>query len=219
MKYCSDYTLHSFVKEFVSSLKKENECREPNGVKFNIPFLISTLCQSFNNDESLYKQFISDLKECSYYDIYIDDLRPTYKTTCTAIVCFHNDVCEDDYGYTEELNFQYEITFSSSERYYQYCECTPDDPDYREDKHCCGHGCDWDAPNFTMRKSLLVSSQTWDGDEHDYWDFEDKFYADDKEENEKKLISERECEIRNFKETIKNAQKKLKELEKNLENL
>lgn len=64
-----------------------------------------------------------------------------------------------------------------------------------------------------MRKSLLVSSQTWDGDEHDYWDFEDKFYADDKEENEKKLLAEREYKIKNLKETIENAQKKLKELE------
>ena len=51
MKYCNDNTLHSFVKQLVFSLKKENECREPNGIKFDIPFLISTLCQSFNNDE------------------------------------------------------------------------------------------------------------------------------------------------------------------------
>lgn len=213
MKYCNDNTLHSFVKDLVLSLKKENECREPNGIKFNIPFLISTLCQSFNNDESLYKQFISDLKECDDYDICIDDLRPTYQNTCTVIVSFYNDNNEDGYGYPEELNFQYEITFSFSERYYQYCDCTPDDPDYREDKKCCGHGCDWDAPKFEMRKNLLVSSQTWVGDEHDYWNFEDWFYANDNEENQKKLIAEKEDKIRNLKETIENAQKKLKELE------
>lgn len=213
MKYCNNNTLHSFIKELVFSLKKENESREPNGAKFNIPFLISTLCQSFNNDESSYKQFISDLKECDNYDIYIDDLRPTYQNTCTVIVNFYNDNNEDGYGYPEELNFQYEITFSFSQRYCQYCECNPDDPDYREDKHCCGHGCDWDAPNFTIRKSLLVSSQGWYGDEHDYWDFEDKFYSDDKEEKEKKLLTEREYKIKSLKETIENAQRELKELE------
>lgn len=53
----------------------------------------------------------------------------------------------------------------------------------------------------------------WSGDEHDYWDFEDKFYANDKEENEKKLLAERECKIRNLKETIESAQKELKKLE------
>lgn len=64
-----------------------------------------------------------------------------------------------------------------------------------------------------MRKSLLVSSQTWNGDEHDYWGFEDKFYSNDKEENEKKLLAEREYKIKNIKETIENAQKELKKLE------
>ena len=36
---------------------------------------------------------------------------------------------------------------------------------------------------------------------------------DDKEENEKKLLAEREYKIKSLKETIENAQKELKELE------
>lgn len=103
--------------------------------------------------------------------------------------------------------------FSYDERNWGYCQCSPGDPDYREDKHCCGHGCDWEAPSVEVRKSFLVSNHSWSGDEHDYWDFEDKFYADDKEENKKKLLAEREYKIKNLKETIENAQKELKKLE------
>ena len=64
-----------------------------------------------------------------------------------------------------------------------------------------------------VRKSFIISEHSWSGDEHDYWDFEDKFYADDKEENEKKLLAEREYKIKSLKETIENAQKELKKLE------
>ena len=63
------------------------------------------------------------------------------------------------------------------------------------------------------KKKFSCIEHPWSGDEHDYWDFEDKFYADDKEENEKKLLAERERKIRNLKETIENAQKELKKLE------
>ena len=103
--------------------------------------------------------------------------------------------------------------FSYDERNLRYCECSPGDLDYREDKHCCGHGCDWEASKIEVRKSILVSRCSWDGDEHDYWDFEDEFYADDKEENEKKKLAEREYKIRELKETIENAQKELEKLE------
>lgn len=113
----------------------------------------------------------------------------------------------------EVLDFEYEIVFDYDERNWGYCECNPSDLDYREDKHCCGHGCDWDAPSIKVRKSFLISEHSWSGDEHDYWDFEDKFYADDKEENEKKLLAEREYKIKSLKETIENAQKELKKLE------
>ena len=64
-----------------------------------------------------------------------------------------------------------------------------------------------------MRKSFIISEHSWSGDEYDYWDFEDKFYANDNEENEKKLLTEREYKIKSLKETIENAQRELKELE------
>lgn len=212
MKYCGNSTLQAFTKMLVDTLKEENECRGANGKKLNIPFLISTLCQSFEKDEILYNQFIFDLETSAYYDILISDSNNDDYEICKANIYFYETSCEEN-DYVNELNYKYEIDFTYWERNYGYCECTSSDPDYREDKQCCGHGCDWDAPRFEMRKSLLVSSQTWDGDEHDYWNFEDKFYANDDEANRKKELIEREYKIKNLKETIENAQKELKKLE------
>ena len=212
MRYCSNSTLQTFTKILVDTLKEENKCRGTNGEKINIPFLISALCQSFEKDESLYNQFIFDLETSAYYDILISDSNNDYYGICKANIYFYETSCEEN-DYVNELNYKYEIDFTYCKRNYGYCECTSSDPDYREDKQCCGHECDWNAPRFEMRKSLLVSSQTWDGDEHDYWNFEDKFYANDDEENRKKELIEREYKIKNLKETIENAQKELKKLE------
>ena len=125
----------------------------------------------------------------------------------------YNETENDNLKCVEEADFRYEITFSYDERNWGYCECSLGDPDYREDKHCCGHGCDWDAPSVEVRKSFLVSNHSWSGDEHDYWDFEETFYDNDKEENEKKMLAERKYKINSLKATIENAQKRLKELE------
>ena len=216
MKYSNNITIQKFIEQLVDALKYENTHREPNGEKLDVPFLISALWQDLIDNYECYDEFCSDLRDCDSYEIVIGE--DNYYI-CKVNVFLYNDTENDNWKCVEESDFRYEITFSYDERNWGYCECSPDDPDYREDKHCCGHGCDWNASSIEVRKSFLVSNHSGSGDEHDYWDFEDKFYADDKEENEKKLLAERECKIRNLKETIENAQKKLKELEKKLENL
>lgn len=136
------------------------------------------------------------IENCDYY-------------ICKANVFLYNE----DWECVEESEFRYEIVFGYDERHWGYCKCSPGDKDYRKDKHCCGHGCDWDAPWIMVRKSFLISEHSWSGDEHDFWDFEDKFYESDNEENERKMKEEREYKIKNLKETIENAQKELEELE------
>lgn len=203
MKYSDNITIQKFIEKLIEALKYENTYRDikPKDKKLDIPFLIAGLWQDLISNYEHYNEFCSDLRDC--YDIVIlDDNYYIYK----VCVNFFNEMME-------VLDFRYEIIFNYDERNWGYCECSPDDPDYREDKHCCGHGCDWDAPSIEVRKSFLVSNHSWSGDEHDYWEFEDKFYADDKEENEKKLLAEREYKIKSLKETIENAQRELKELE------
>ena len=88
-------------------------------------------------------------------------------------------------------SYSYKIEFGKDDRSWGYCTCTNEDQDYREDKDCCGHGCDWTAPTISIKKIISLGNNGWTGDEHDYWDFEDNFYksndelAKGKEEQEK----------------------------------
>ncbi len=200
MKYSDNITIQKFIEQLIDVLKYENTYRTPNGKKIDIPFLVFALWQDLMDNYECYDKFCSDLRDCDNYDIVIGE--DNY-CICKVNVFLYNETENDNWKCVEKADFRYEITFSYDEG----------DPDYREDKHCCGHGWDWDAPSVEVRKSFLVSNHSWSGDEHDYWDFENKFYANDKEENEKKLLAEREYKIRNLKETIENAQKELKKLE------
>ena len=210
MKYSANITIQNFIERLVEVLKCENTYQKLNGIKLDIPFLVSVLWQDLMDNYECYDQFCSDLRDCDNYDIVIGD--DNY-CICKVNVFLYNETENNNWKCAEESDFRYEITFSYDERNWGDCECSPGDQDYREDKHCCGHGCDWEAPSVEVRKSFLVSNHSWSGDEHDYWDFEDKFYESDNEEKQKKLLAEIECKIRNLKETIENAQKKLKELE------
>nr|DAZ45205.1 MAG TPA: hypothetical protein [Caudoviricetes sp.] len=207
MKYSDNITIQKFIEQLIDALKYENECKESYDEKFNIPFLVSSLWEDLTKNYRCYDEFCSDLRNCDDYDIVIHD---SDYYICKVNVIIYNG--SDGWGNLKP-DFEYEITFGYVERNWGYCKCSPWDKDYRKDKHCCGHGCDWDAPWIMVRKSFFVSEHSWSGDEHDFWDFEDKFYANDKEENEKKLLAEREYKIKNLKETIENAQKELKKLE------
>lgn len=208
MKFCGDKVFQKFLDELCEYLKRDNDNKRLYQEKtIDIPFVISALWQDFKDNQDKYSNFLKELNESEYYNFYIDDKKYYYNIRIGI------NIVNKENQNSSNNDWRYELDFSTVSRYWGYCECTPNDPDYREDKGCCGHGCDWDAPKIELRKSFLISRHSWDGDEHDYWDFEDKFYADDKEENHKKLLAERECKIRNLKETIENAQKKLKELE------
>ena len=52
-----------------------------------------------------------------------------------------------------------------------------------------------------------------EGDEHDYWEFEDEFYLSDKELAKKKENEDREREIKELRNRIEMYQKRLAELE------
>ena len=85
--------------------------------------------------------------------------------------------------------------------------------DYREDKHCCGHGCDATFCEFSLHKVLHITSGSWYGDEHDYWEFEDEFYTSDKELADKKAEEDKSRMIEELKNRIEADQKRLDELE------
>lgn len=198
-------------------MKRENENREYHSIKkLNIPFILSSLYQSFSNNPNSYKEFISNLEMYSDYNITIDDPKNEYNGIIDVDINLvrYKDRVESFQNY-DMPNYYYRICFSYDERDLGYCECTPDMEDYREDKKCCGHGCDASFCSFSLHKINNIMSDSWHGDEHDYWDFEDKFYMDDKELADKKNKEETERKIRELQERISSDSKKLAELKSN----
>lgn len=217
MQKLENSTLQGFLERLAEELKNENEDREWDNQSeedkksiFNIPFLISSLWEAFKTERNTYSDFIKCLKKSYDYQINIVEPDNDYYGICKAIIGFH--VSEEVYEGLEE--YQYEIHFLYDQRDWGYCQCTPDMKDFREDKNCCGHGCDWWAPSFEIRKSYIMGNHVWSGDEHDYWEFEDEFYASDKELADKKAEEDKARMIEELRNRIESDQKKLAELER-----
>ena len=212
MKKLQNDTLQKFLENFINELKRENNDREYHETrKLDVPFIISTLYQSFNNNTDKYKEFISDLEKWSDYNVNLDKSRDDYNGIIDVTVVLV-DINNSEYLDVLYSDYDYRFEFSYDTRDYGYCECTPDMPDYREDKHCCGYGCDAHFCQFDLYKVLHITKDTWQGDEHDYWDFEDEFYMSDKELADKKAEEDRLRKIEELKNQIETDSKKLKEL-------
>ena len=216
MQKLENSTLQKFIEKLIEELKREKEYSRLKNNQLDIPFIISAMYQSFKNNTEKYEDFIADLDKYSDYGLYIEDSQNDYNGLIDigiTLVRYIND--ENDYTFTDYDNpdYDYKFTLTYDERHYSYCECTPDMEDYRVDKDCCGHGCDASFCAFELHKILHIIEDAWHGDEHDYWDFEDEFYASDKELGKKKAEEDRAIMIRNLKETIEEATKKLAELE------
>lgn len=213
MQKLENNTLQNFLERFIDTLKDENENNFDLGEENNdldIPFIVSSLYQSFKNDTSDYTEFISDLEHYPDYGICVEESRNDYSGIIDAYIYLSEYKSDDE----EDMpNYDYLLSFTYDFRDYGYCECTPDMEGYREDKKCCGHGCDAAFCEFLLQKISYIKRYSWNGDEHAYWDFEDEFYAGDKELEEKKAKEDKERKIRNLKETIEEVTKKLAELE------
>ena len=213
MKKLQNDTLQKFLENVITELKRTNEDRKIYDIKgLDIPFIVSSLWQSFNNNPDKYKEFISDLGKWSDYNVNIDESRNDYNGIIDVTVVLA-DIGNSEYLDVLYSDYDYRFEFSYDTRDYGYCECSPDMPDYREDKHCCGHGCDASFCKFDLYKVLHITNDTWQGDEHDYWDFEDEFYMNDKELADKKAEEDRLIKIEELKNQIETASKKLAELE------
>lgn len=215
MQKFKNYTLQKFFNELIRAIKSENE--ERRGFKkpkkeLDIPFLISTLFQSMTKNEDKYKDFLADLEKYPDYGITIHKSNNDWNGIVDAFVNLV-EYSNDDMRDYDIPDFNYELQFFYDERHWGYCQCTPDMEDYREDKQCCGHGCDATFCSFSLHKILNITSDSWHGDGHDYWDFEDEFYKEDKELAERKAKERKEREIIELKARIEADTKKLAELE------
>ena len=216
MHKLENYTLQKFLDKLIEELKREKEYSRLKNDQLDIPFIISAMYQSFKNNTEKYEDFIADLDKYSDYELYVEDSQNDYNGLIDigiTLVRYINDTNDPTFTDYDNPDYDYKFTLTYDERYYAYCECTPDMEDYRADKDCCGHGCDASFCEFELHKILHVAKDTWHGDEHDYWDFEDEFYASDKELADKKAEEDKARMIKELKSRIEADSKKLAELE------
>lgn len=208
MQSCNNKILDKFLKHLIEEFERDDSVV---GNK-NIPFVISVLWQKFSwADKCELDEFINDLEKYADYIISVTKPQNDYNGICDIEISLLKYI-EGDYDDYDCPNYNYSINIGYDERLWGYCQCSPEDEDYREDKDCCGHGCDWCAPCLTLNKIYLVTSYDWNGDAHDFWDFEDNFYKSELELNEQNEKIKKEEEIQRLNELIKDSKKKLKEL-------
>lgn len=218
MQKLENKTLQNFLERFIEAFKYEKEHNHNDLIsdQLDITFIISSLYQSFKNNPSDYAEFISDLEKYPDYGFSIENSRNDYNGIIDVYIYLSKCLSEKDLGDNEMPNYDYLISFTYDFRDYGYCMCTPDMKDYREDKECCGHGCDATFCEFLLQKISYIKRDSWNGDEHDYWDFEDEFYLSDEELAAKKREEDREIEVKELKKRIEEDMKRLKELEREM---
>lgn len=204
MHKLENITLQKFLERFIDSLKYEKKYNYDNLIndQLDIPFIVSSLYQSFKNNPSDYEEFISDLENYPDYSFSIENSRNDYNGIVDVYIYLSKCCIEEDLIDNKSPNYDYLLSFTYDERDYGYCQCTPDMPDYREDKKCCGHGCDATFCEFSLQKIFYIKRDSWNGDEHDYWDFEDEFYQSDEELTERKREKDKERMIKELKNRI-----------------
>ena len=91
VKKLQNNTLQQFIDNLIEELKNENDNRLYHKEKeLNIPFIISSLYQSFKNDnQNTYKDFMSDLKMYPYYDISFNEHIDDYIVSSMQTFHFH----------------------------------------------------------------------------------------------------------------------------------
>lgn len=211
---CKNEVLKTLLNKIINELP---QCKD-NNKHLDTPLFVGALYQDFcrEDSEKTYHELIEDLREYSDYDIIFrdfgeDDFYNDQGITLVIILYEHEK--HEDYNEYQPLDRSYEIILSIEDEYLGYCDCKPGDKDYREDKKCCGHGCDWAVPYFRIIKRTEMNFQRWKGDQHDFWDFEDAFYEKYLSEKQRKEKIEKEEEITRLKSELNEIKKKLNSLQ------
>ena len=84
MKYSNNITIQKFIEQLVDALKYENEYREPNSEKLNIPFLIAGL-DGYNEPFKFRKTISKSIIGCVVMTI-ITIMTPNTETIYTMAV-------------------------------------------------------------------------------------------------------------------------------------
>lgn len=201
------------INEIVEELNNENKRRiEDNKTPLDVCYMVSVLDQQIENC----KEFMQDISTNKFIvNGYEEDNTGGYTNgKLTVLIEKPDKEKESEYIIDAYYNYIYEIEFGFDNRYWGYCECSPNDEGYNPVHKCCGNGCDWSAPAFSVHKIETLGSYSWCGLEKDYWEYEKKFNED---------INNKNIEVEKFKkeQSLAYINKQVEELlakKKDLEN-
>lgn len=177
----------------------------------NLPFITSSLYQVLSSPTSEVSNFIFDINKYKM-DIDIEDTNDSYEVATVKIYLY------DEQNKMKKEHY-YQLRFILDSRYYNYCQCTPDMEGYREDKGCCGYDCDATFCTCQINMIKPLCFHKWDGCEHDYWDYEDKFYETYPELKDLNKKQELINSIKRTQKEIEFAQEQLEDYQRQLRNL
>jgi hypothetical protein len=150
---------NQFVERVVATLMDENRSRIGSDERLlDVAFMVAPIEQSIGGDE--FAPLLATLGDEA--EMYYREERDNYGEVQRLHIVTG----------TEGANYYYVLSFTTNERMWGYCECSPSDAEYDAEHRCCGHGCDWVAPSFSVRKVEHVGHAAWEGDESDYWRYE-----------------------------------------------
>jgi hypothetical protein len=200
-----------FIRDLIDELNDVNERQliYNNKTPIDVCYIVSVIDQQIENCE----EFINDILKNKYYiNGYDEDTSGGYTNgRIRVLVEKPDEEKESEYMMDAYYDYCYYIDFLLDERYWGYCECSPKDEDYNEQHKCCGNGCDWVAPAFSVTKSIGLVSGKWNGQERDYWEYEEKFKANEQNKNAEVEKYEKEENRKRIENQIKDLQEKLKE--------
>lgn len=204
--------VQKFINDLTEALKDENDSLKYSNQDeelIDIPYLIAPISQHLHK----YTEFINEISTHNYcINGYDKDNTGGYTNGRIRILIEKEHTDDSCMEFERYGDYCYYIEFEYDDRYWGYCQCTSDMTDYRDDKGCCGHGCDFVAPAFRVTKEYNLGYDSWSGDEHDLWKFEDNFYKSETELAEDKHRREIELEIARLEELISSSKKRLDEL-------
>jgi len=201
-----------FIKNLIYELNDINErqLEYNNKTKLDICWLVSCVDQQIEKCTD----FIETISKYTYcINGYDEDHSGGYTNgKIRVLIEKPNEEKESEYMFDAYYNYCYYIEFKYDDRMHGYCECTPEDSGYDPIHGCCGCGCDWSAPAFSITKEYSLGDYSWEGHECDYWDYERNFSTKEFDNLEERREQEKEHMKQIIENEIKNLQQRLSQL-------
>lgn len=197
-----------FIRDLINELNEESS-NHTNRKPLDVAFMVSVVDQQLENCP----EFIEDITKYNYLINGYDYGSKGYTNgKIRVLIEKPDDERKSEMMYDAYYDYCYYIEFGFDERYWGYCDCEPTDSGYNEKRGCCGNGCDWVAPEFSITKCISLGGGKWNGVEHDYWEYENKF--NENEENKNTYVEEikKKQEIESLEASIRDAQNRLNKL-------